>query len=622
MPSRTVIEDSDEEASNDNSPVKSPKPALEESPVLILDEIENPSQVLSRDIQDAYSHLLEPSTSRSSRSSHPSSGSPLASKRRATTDSDLGRPRKTKVTYGARKSRDDFHLGALSEDEEPVKMRKRARLGTDVEQNHDEARQKDEDQRSGSTSPNGTARPEGSTQLSTSDRGRAPDASMPPPASRTPVSSRQLVHSSSGSTIPCTERASFPPSAAEGTPSIPTGHDDASRPHLLSVESLGGKTSSNPKPRKRSVSDLESPEIILGEEFSPSSSAPTESPLKQAHIDSPRTFLKSRSGSGKGHDELSPPVTRSPRSKRKQAKPRESELKSASVSVCHVDELGSDDLVPHLPKENYQPRPSRSRSALTADEVIIPEDFSKRPEALAKSKKTPKRRKTTAFEEASEAVEPPAMQQQDPGIQAHAKRVLASVSESREESSPQLSLPRKKSRGRPKKDALPEEQPTAPSIPGIPSAGEDADLKPVSPVKQVGVAPVPAKRGRKRKTPAAKCDENPAQDILPESKTHFGEKNTGLLTETALAESDPNIQPFAMYEDESSTMQAQIKHAETEQASDRSPRDSASPVKLKTEEQRSASKANSSAKLESKSTYRVGLSKRQRIPSLLRVVRK
>ncbi len=67
----------------------------------------------------------------------------------------------------------------------------------------------------------------------------------------------------------------------------------------------------------------------------------------------------------------------------------------------HIDELGSDDVDVGLPKEQYQPRPSRSRSGqVEGDNLVVPVDFSKRPEALVKSKKS-KRRKTTALAKAT-----------------------------------------------------------------------------------------------------------------------------------------------------------------------------------------------------------------------------
>lgn len=63
------------------------------------------------------------------------------------------------------------------------------------------------------------------------------------------------------------------------------------------------------------------------------------------------------------------------------------------------DKLGSDDIGIDLPVEKYQPRPSRSRSGRANEELLVPIDFSKRPEAIAKGKKKNKRRKTTAFEQ-------------------------------------------------------------------------------------------------------------------------------------------------------------------------------------------------------------------------------
>ncbi len=64
-----------------------------------------------------------------------------------------------------------------------------------------------------------------------------------------------------------------------------------------------------------------------------------------------------------------------------------------------ADEPSSDDIAIGLPRDQYQPRPSRSRSGRGAEEVIVPADFSKRPEAAVKKKSRVKRSKTTAFHE-------------------------------------------------------------------------------------------------------------------------------------------------------------------------------------------------------------------------------
>ena len=64
-------------------------------------------------------------------------------------------------------------------------------------------------------------------------------------------------------------------------------------------------------------------------------------------------------------------------------------------------DLVSDDIAIGLPKEQYRPRPSRSRA--NAEDLVAPVDFSKRPEAVAKTTVKPKRKnkrcKTTCFEE-------------------------------------------------------------------------------------------------------------------------------------------------------------------------------------------------------------------------------
>ncbi|KAL9128088.1 MAG: hypothetical protein Q9217_003170 [Psora testacea] len=64
-----------------------------------------------------------------------------------------------------------------------------------------------------------------------------------------------------------------------------------------------------------------------------------------------------------------------------------------------VDELGSDDITLGLRNEQYQSLQSRSRGKRDKEELVVPPDFSKRPEILAKSKRKSKRCKTTAFHE-------------------------------------------------------------------------------------------------------------------------------------------------------------------------------------------------------------------------------
>ena len=67
------------------------------------------------------------------------------------------------------------------------------------------------------------------------------------------------------------------------------------------------------------------------------------------------------------------------------------------------DELGSDDSATEIPQEHYVKRSTRSRSERGQEELLVPVNFSKKPENVAKvavtSKRKLKRSKTTAFQE-------------------------------------------------------------------------------------------------------------------------------------------------------------------------------------------------------------------------------
>ena len=81
-------------------------------------------------------------------------------------------------------------------------------------------------------------------------------------------------------------------------------------------------------------------------------------------------------------------------------------LSRDTMDSAAADELGSDDPAIGLPKDQYQPRPSRSRGNHKENDLLIPESFSKRPEALVKEKRKAKnRRKTTALERPTPKIE-------------------------------------------------------------------------------------------------------------------------------------------------------------------------------------------------------------------------
>ena len=81
------------------------------------------------------------------------------------------------------------------------------------------------------------------------------------------------------------------------------------------------------------------------------------------------------------------------------AEPVKASKRKRDMNDEPVDELGSDENLIGLPKECYQPRPSKRRSGGGDGEILVPTDFSKRPEAMSKGKRKAKRHKTTAFQE-------------------------------------------------------------------------------------------------------------------------------------------------------------------------------------------------------------------------------
>ena len=80
-------------------------------------------------------------------------------------------------------------------------------------------------------------------------------------------------------------------------------------------------------------------------------------------------------------------------------KPSKPSKRKRNVYDEPVDEFGSDDNAIGIPKEHYQPRPSKRRSGGGDQEMFVPTDFSKKPEAMCKGKRKTKRHKTTAFQE-------------------------------------------------------------------------------------------------------------------------------------------------------------------------------------------------------------------------------
>ncbi|KAL8684996.1 MAG: hypothetical protein Q9218_008032 [Villophora microphyllina] len=709
MPSRRVIQDSDEEDNANDSPVRNTE-RMQEQPstatstaAINLSSSPHPNlqvpsggpstgstELLNREIKDAYNSLLEPSASRSSRSSHPSSGSPSVSRRRATTEFGEKPVKTPKVTYGGRKSKDDSASRFNIEDEELVRRHKRVRLNGDVTKaSRDELAEAVDryNTSSGLLGNFGKSDGSGRSNNAASLKGyqeQAQDAptmvaqSMLLPAPKSSGASQQQLDSSIGSTWPYTERASSP---------LP----------------VGNPTSATPRTRKRALSDLESPpKIILGEEIPPSSSAPASSPVKRVRIDTGSQDHASSTSTRHldgGHDELSLSAVSSPRSTRTQSKQHKTETHNTEQEdrdfalalklqeeeekehaahqrrrlgdTSQTTEPASDDLTPDLPAERYQPRPSRSRSARTVDDLVVPSDFSKRPEALtkkkekAKAKGKGKQKKSAVLEELEEDVDESPIQAEDhqlvpdlktmahgeerPDDDTHVTNIQAAALDdtskyNADTTDPQQEEPTlppsppppptpnppkpKKSRGRPKKDTSASATGGFPETTTINVPLEEDNATALSNSKSVELAPTtrtPAKRGRKKKKHAVSedivvDDEDPPRNDDPpqtekEIEIEIDPEKGGVLKEVAV-----NIPPPAP------PLEAQLHQGNPNSPSSPKKKESvpgAVEAVLKVEVKKeiatpSPAKDNGLGK----ATYRVGLSKRQRIAPLLKVMRK
>ncbi|KAL8714364.1 MAG: hypothetical protein Q9220_001697 [cf. Caloplaca sp. 1 TL-2023] len=440
-------------------------------------------------------------------------------------------------------------------------------------------------------------------------------------------------------------------------PSIPA--DNGEQPGLPRSEALDVKHPTSPLPPggKQALTDIDSPEITLGEEIPPSSSAPAQSPLKRAQLTSmsrQAVASKYHKEQDDGQDELSLPEAAEAAgngmiSKSSQKKKRPLTKSSANKSNADSSEL--DHALPELPTEKYQPRPSRSRSTFAAEGLLIPADFSKKPEAIANAKANVKRRKVnpdsdfnisggdSVAQDESRANHNPDLGTLEETTEIGALTKCSSPMKAEldthspekylqgrdstmalTESSPSRPPPSKKSRGRPKKQ-------TAPVPPAEHSTGEDGLIKEDKVVESRDlIGPVsdqiPAKRGRKRKKlPVDESSEPLTHDAPPEAGTSHDVEGTEATESSVLRETDSNVQH------EHSLPVEGFPEAENATS-----KPILSPDRLPDIDMTRAGSIAKQAKPltgpiaeklnETKSIYRVGLSKRHRIAPLLRVVRK
>ncbi len=195
------------------------------------------------------------------------------------------------------------------------------------------------------------------------------------------VASRESPARSTLSRLPYSSNHVLSPSMSKGSLVRP---QEASSPDPIDT---------NSKKRPRFVLDIQDPGTA---ENLPAPGDWSEFPSKRARTDAIEES-SNQPNQNDTYDELSLSVSIQQLKNTKSKQSKTERLREADE--LDDDKPVSDDIDIDLPVENYQPRPSRSRSGRQGGELLVPVDFSKRPETMAKRNRKSKRRKTTAFEQ-------------------------------------------------------------------------------------------------------------------------------------------------------------------------------------------------------------------------------
>ena len=325
-----------------------------------------------------------------------------------------------------------------------------------------------------------------------------------------------------------------------------------------------------------------------------------------------------------GQDELSLSVPET--FKRSPAKAAKISKRKRDTDDENVDELDADDYAIGIPKEHYQPRPSKRRSGGATEEVFVPTDFSKRPESIAKGKRKTKRHKTTAFQELlpkdedeDEDEDEEVKMMPDPRFEIPEKKPPKfsterdqpdveqnhNTDESRLKAQPEPKqaavVNGQKKRGRPKKAATNLSKESV--LDEVESDHDQEDAETEEPTVSATVS-----RGRKMKT------TGPLKPIIHEQE---GSNNNRAATEEISDDVSANIlkenHGNIIASGSVGNQMPEVSPAKTK-CPPETPRKSATPVPKGPDKHSPISSG--------KVAYRVGLSKRARIAPLLRIVRK
>jgi len=621
----------------------------------------------SRGTRDAQGGPAEPRSDdecvrttirRSSQQHHASPKASRESNRRATTASCEHREKRPLKTYGAKDSPDTTGFYGQSDDEEHPRPHKKSKTGSASSMTNRETSSHQEDAIvPGDPAPSRVEAMlnnyDGGEEFLTSNwsLGSFPSIHTSVQSATTPKTPKTM-----GVSGPLRSQQSTIPTIADNTPAASNAaHTTSSSEFNASNGTISNPTLSTntpekgPRPgqntsRQRSRTEMDNDdgqnEDVCRDQAS-KASQPSERSIAL----------------GKSLDIIDELSSTASTAKRKASKTSQ---KPEPAPATHSDELGADDLAGVLPKEQYQPRPSRSRSNRNDEELVVPEDFSKRPEVLAK-KKASKRRKTTALARPSPKVEIEDDDDEDqdlialpPRISKKAKSAVEPVvlipSENNQaeeteqakapvddeqplpdeahlpEKAPHSSPPKKK-RGRPRKPTKEQEAATEPPKEDQhPPTDDDEDL------------PAPrdlTKKGRKSRTLDTNTDNSATAPITKGRKKRKANNTTLAILPDERTETNDAPPPASADELDPHLSQTEGNrrpppHSTTTTAS--KAKTAADPASLTTPPKtpQKAAQPSSAAKgpdkhsplNSSKVKFRVGLSKRARIEPLLKVVRK
>ena len=487
-------------------------------------------------------------------------------------------------------------------------------------------------------------------------RGAEPET-MPPPALKstiseqtqpsgtTPTSNTQYTSSGSKDTSMVAEssKGKISSSSADSDHCVQSSTISSRRSHggtdqnILSNEFLRGKSELG-----NAVFEAELPE--------PSSSASVLSPSKTITVDrgdatfenstpmhygpetiNPVVLLPENPHGLEENDELSLPTHGPETWSINQTSCAKAQKRKSNTDATRSVEPSSDDLGIGLPKDQYEPRPSKSRSGRGGEEIVEPVDFSKRPEAVAKKKsKSLKRSKITAFHELKPEDEDCESQEKyDHGISDAEPKDPEVAPEPNLKISPNPTVEKKETPEDHEQESLPVPRPSD---------------KPITTKKQ---------RGRPKKEPVAKNSDEKATDTqriqerapaeIPQTTAPSKKPKKGAKTKTAplplsketVGDSDDELGDVdAMIRSPRKTLHETSGNGTSSKSEEKpAPRVPSPPSKAETvvPPPQTPPKANSAASKgpdkhspisSAKAGYRVGLSKRARIAPLLRIVRK